>query len=131
MKSGDWSRPKTLAEVSEGSASENEFFGHLRDFLHEFQRSPSARMIVEEPGPMRERFEFGAIADCYLAAVAVELSLTLGCIRPAWTHRPERFVREPWFAGTSAKLRTCLLHESPAGFRERNLFVSENALSVA
>ena len=131
MKSADWSRPKTLAEVAAGSISTDGFFGNLRDFLHEFQRTPDARMIAGEPAAMREGFDFGAIADCYLAAAAVELSLTLGCTRPAWTHRSFRFSREPWFAAKSAKLRMCLLHESPAGFRERNLFVSENALSVA
>lgn len=130
MNSTDWSRPTTLAEVAAGSASADEFFGNVRDFLHKFQQAPAAGMVAEEPPGLRERFEFGAIADAYLAAVAVELSLTLGCTRPVWTHRPARFAREPWFAAKSARLRTCLLHESPAGFRERNLFVSENALSV-
>jgi hypothetical protein len=124
-------RPKTLAELAAGSTSADVFFGNLRDFLHEFQQPPAAGMLADEPPMLRGRFEFGAIADAYLAAVAVELSLTLGCTRPSWTHRPARFAREPWFAAKSAKLRVCLLHESPAGFRERNLFVSENALSVA
>ena len=131
MNSANWSRPKTLAEVANGASSTCEFFLSLRDFLHEFQNVPSREMLAQEPPLLRERFDFGAIADAYLAAVAVELSLTLGCTRPAWTHRAFRFSREPWFAAKSAKLRMCLLHESPAGFRERNLFVSENALSVA
>ena len=130
MKSGDWSRPKTLAELAEKTSSADGFFGNLRDFLHEFQQAPDPGMIAGEPPVLRDRFAFGSIADAYLAAVGVELSLTLGCTRPAWTHRPNRFMHEPWFAAKGAKLRTCLLHESPAGFRERNLFVSENALSV-
>lgn len=131
MKSADWLRPATLAEVATCSASADDFFFNLRDFLHEFQRVPNAQMLAAEPPMLGGRFDFGTIADAYLAAVAVELSLTLGCARPAWTHGPARCARKPWFAAKSAKLRMCLLHESPAGFRERNLFVSENALSVA
>ena len=80
---------------------------------------------------MRARFAGGELADAYLAAVAVELSLDLAQSRPAWTRRPERVLKNPWFAAKSDELRVVLLHESPAGFRERNLFVSENALSVA
>ena len=61
----------------------------------------------------------------------MELCLDLGWARPTWVSGPERTVTQPWFAAKSDELRIILLHESPAGFRERNLFVSENALSVA
>jgi len=50
---------------------------------------------------------------------------------PAWIFGPDRSLRRPWFASQLAALRGVLLHESPAPFRSRNLFVSENALSRA
>ncbi len=39
--------------------------------------------------------------------------------------------RRPWFASKLAALRAVLILESPAAFRARNLFVSENALTRA
>ena len=71
------------------------------------------------------------LLDAYLAGTAVELSTGLGRARPRWTQAPERRLAAPWFAAKSDELRIVLLHESPAGFRERNIFTSENALSVA
>jgi hypothetical protein len=40
-------------------------------------------------------------------------------------------LRTPWFAWPGPSLRATLLAESPAPFRERNLFVSANALTRA
>ena len=126
-----WARPQTLAEVAAGTESLEDFHNHVRDFLHGFKAAPAREKIATEPVLMRARFAGGELADAYLAAVAVELSLDLAQSRPAWTRRPERVLKNPWFAAKSDELRVVLLHESPAGFRERNLFVSENALSVA
>jgi hypothetical protein len=80
---------------------------------------------------LAERFPEGRIADCYLAAVAVELATSVGQPRPVWAQFPGRFSREPWFATPGPHMRATLLLESPPGFRERNLFVTANALSVA
>jgi len=126
-----WTRPQSLAEVAEWSGSMAEFHAHVRDFLHEFRFGPRADRLMAKPDPLRDRFDEGAVADAYLAAIAVELSLDLGGPRPRWTLDQSRTLERPWFAARSDELRIILLHESPAGFRERNLFVSENALSVA
>ena len=126
-----WARPQTLAEVADAAASPEDFHNHLRDFLHAFKAAPAREKIAVEPSVLRAKFTGGEIADAYLAAVAVELSFDLAKARPAWTRKPERALQNPWFAAKSDELRIVLLHESPAGFRERNLFVSENALSVA
>jgi hypothetical protein len=75
--------------------------------------------------------ETGWVLDAYLAAVAVSLAAKLGCPAPGWTRDPERILREPWFASPGRHMRALLLVESPAAFRERNLLVSSNALSVA
>ena len=126
-----WARPQSLAEVAAGAESRADFHNHLRDFLHAFKASSERGKIAEEPALLRAKFTGGELADAYLAAVAVELSFDLAQPRPAWTRKPERTLQIPWFAAQSDELRAVLLHESPAGFRERNLFVSENALSVA
>ena len=73
----------------------------------------------------------GAVYDAYLAATAVSLSASIGTDAPRWTRQPERILRQPWFANPGRHMRALLLVESPAAFRERNLFVSANALSVA
>ena len=126
-----WARPKTLADVATVAESPEDFHNHLRDFLHAFKAAPAREKISAEPALMRARFAGGELADAYAAAVAVELSFDLAEARPAWTRKPGRSLKDPWFAAKSDELRVVLLHESPAGFRERNLFVSENALSVA
>ena len=126
-----WARPATLAEVASAASSRDRFHRDLRDFLHEFKTAPSRDRVLAEPPLLRKKFAGGEIADAYLAAVAVELCLDLGCAKPEWVTGPGRTLPQPWFAAKSDELRIILLHESPAGFRERNLFVSENALSVA
>lgn len=126
-----WARPQSLAAVAAATESLEDFFNQLRDFLHAFQSGPDRSRVAEEPVLLGAKFSDGELADAYLAAVAVELSFDLGCVRPAWVQGAARTLARPWFAASSADLRTVLIHESPAGFRERNLFVSENALSVA
>ena len=126
-----WARWQSLAEVAAAAESPEDFHNHLRDFLHAFKTAPDREKIAAEPAMLRAKFAGGEIADAYLAAVAVELSFDLAHSRPAWTRKPERTLQNPWFAAKSDELRIVLLYESPAGFRERNLFVSENALSVA
>jgi hypothetical protein len=117
--------------VADWSDSARDFDLGVVDFLHHFQQHATRDSIAEEPPLLADRFPEGRIADCYLAAVAVELSTQLGTPRPAWSHDPRRFSPVPWFASPGPPMRALLLLESPAGFRERNLFVTANALSVA
>ena len=123
-------RPQSLAEVARRSAANSPFEFELADFLHEFALHPSASMLAESPGFLQTGTESGPLRDAYLAAVAASLSAKLGCIAPTWTRQPERTLREPWFASPGRHMRALLLVESPAAFRERNLFVTANALSV-
>jgi len=48
---------------------------------------------------------------------------------PAWTEEPERFLREPLFAGGLESLKAILIVESPSAFRRRIIFISADGLS--
>jgi hypothetical protein len=124
-------RPDSVAEVARRSLDAQTFSYELADFLHEFGRRGEREMLIETPPLLRDSFALGAIYDTYLAAVAVSLATRLGAPSPEWTRDPERILREPWFASPGGHMRALLLVESPAAFRERNLFVTANALSVA
>ena len=124
-------RPKSLAEVARRASDGLAFEFELSDFLHEFALDGSYEKLTEPPFILRDLGEKGPVFDAYLAAVAVSLAARLGSPAPAWTREPERILREPWFASPGRHMRALLLVESPAAFRERNLFVSANALSVA
>ncbi|PYS51694.1 MAG: hypothetical protein DMG13_18180 [Acidobacteria bacterium] len=69
--------------------------------------------------------------DAYLAATAEWLAWKFNLQAPRWAFDQTRSLRRPWFASQLASMRAVLLLESPAPFRSRNLFVSENALSRA
>lgn len=124
-------RPGSLIEVASFCGSRNELAYAVVEFLDQFKIEKNAAMLADEPPLLRAHLQDEGIADAYLAAVAVHLSRSIGKVPPAWTEGPERYLRQPWFASPGASLRATLLLESPAAFRERNLFVSENALERA
>jgi hypothetical protein len=103
----------------------------LANFLDEFYSSPNETALRTRPEFLRGRIENGEIKDAYLAAVAEELARKYNFPHPTWAYADERKLHSPWFASDLQSLRAVLLLESPAGFRSRNLFVSENALSRA
>ena len=124
-------RPGSLAEVAQGSTTQRDFHVHLADFLDELRRRRDPAMFAIEPASLRDRFDGGDVADAYLGAVAVSIARELRVPPPPWVHGPKRHLRRPWFAHPGEALRATLLAESPAAFRERNLFVSANALDRA
>jgi hypothetical protein len=125
-------RPKTLAEVAELAASGDSFDRCLANFLDEFYAAPRAEALSPEPVLLFPTLgEPGRVQDAYLAATAEELARVAKLPFPAWTESDARKLHRPWFASQLAALRAVLLLESPAAFRARNLFVSENALSRA
>jgi len=124
--------PKTLAEVAAWAAEGDSFDLCLRNFLDGFYAKPNAAALQKEPVRLAETNpHFGQIEDAYLAATAEWLAWKFDLPPPAWAFDPSRSLRRPWFASQLAGLRAVLIHESPAPFRSRNLFVSENALSRA
>ena len=125
-------RPKTLAEVAQLTMDGDSFDRCLANFLDEFYAAPNAKALVEAPSLLAANLgEPGRVQDAYLAATAEELACANQFAVPAWTTADTRKLQHPWFASPLAALRTVLLLESPAAFRSRNLFISENALTRA
>lgn len=124
-------RPGSLFEVAEWTRDRRMFQDHLSDFPDAFRSRPHPAMLAREPVRLADRFDGGEVCDAYLAAVAVAVAREVGAIPPAWAWAEDRKLRRPWFASSGPSVRAMLLWESPAPFRERNLFVSENALARA
>jgi hypothetical protein len=123
-------RPQSLAEVAEMTLQGTSFDVCLRSFLDGFYANPAAGALAREPLRISETFPgIGLVRDAYLAAVAEAMARNAGLETPAWAFAESRSLKRPWFALDYASLRALLLWESPAPFRSRNLFVSENALS--
>jgi hypothetical protein len=124
--------PRTLAAVAEQTAQDDSFDLALRNFLDGFYAQPTAAAIADEPARLAEKLPaLGAVEDAYLAATAEWLAWKYNLPLPGWVRAQQRSLSRPWFASPLASLRALLLLESPAPFRARNLFVSENALSRA
>jgi hypothetical protein len=113
-----------------------ETFGFaLRNFLDRFYAAPQPEkqeiLHGKEPKKLRGALKDGGVADAYLAAVANHLCARYKIAPPAWSHTGHRLPAKPWFALKSPEARIWLLTQSPAAFRERNLFISRDALTRA
>ena len=125
-------RPKTLAEVAQLTLNGDSFDRCLANFLDEFYIAPNAEALANAPELLASSLgELGQVQDAYLAATAEKLASDNQFPVPTWTDEDVRKLHRPWFASSLAALRTVLLLESPAAFRARNLFISENALTRA
>ena len=124
--------PKNLADVAALTAQGESFDLALRNFLDVFYARPEASLLASEPASLNATVPtLGLVEDAYLAATAEWLATQFHLPLPAWTAAEHRKLHRPWFASPLASLRAVLLLESPAPFRARNLFVSENALTRA
>lgn len=125
-------RPKTLAEVAQLVINGDSFDRCLANFLDEFYAAPNAKALADAPALLAPVLgDPGHVQDAYLAATAEELARIHRLFAPTWVAAEARKLHRPWFASPLAALRAVLLLESPAAFRSRNLFISENALNRA
>jgi hypothetical protein len=120
-------RPRSIAEIARRQRSGAQDFDlGVDEFLDTWQSLSSAgrdAALAEEPALL------GGVKDAYIAAVAEHLARVDRRPIPGWTEKPERFLKEPFFAGGLESLKAILIVESPIAFRRRLIFVSANALS--
>jgi hypothetical protein len=127
-----FSRPQSLAEVARiGNDAETLSFA-IRNFLDEFYADPAQHRLEEEPSFLGSVLRDDGLADAYLAGIAQHLTQQNGLRVPDWARLSDaRRLKKPWFAMQSHGGRMFLLVESPAAFRERNIFISADALTRA
>ena len=132
LSEGKNMKPVSLAEVARQTAEGDYFNRCLGSFLDEFYAHPCRDAFLEKPISLQPKFgNLGLVYDSYLAATADQLAISHHLPGSDWAADEKRRLHRPWFASPLASLRAVLLLESPATFRSRNLFVSENTLSRA
>ena len=124
-------RPKTLAEVAARCRDAEALGFSIPEFLDEFYAEPLAERLEEEPRLLKALLGDEGLADAYLAGIADHLSRQYKLRPPKWVSGTGRVLGTPWFAMESHGGRMCMLIESPPAFRERNIFISANALNRA
>ncbi len=128
------SRPETLREVARRTDSLETFGRELQDWLHTLRsvhsRPALAAAITDEPSLLAPYFPGGRTADAWLAAYAEHLATTFTLPVPSWTRRAARVAPEPVFASDTPALRRLALRDSPAAFKNRNLYTPAVDLPV-
>ena len=120
-------RPRSIAEIAERAAAGAQLFDPgVREFIDAWQLMlPQQR----EAAVTAEPVALGDVKDAYLGALAEYLMACDRKFAPTWTEKPERFLREPFFAGGLESLKAILIVESPSAFRRRLIFISADGLS--
>ena len=98
---------------------------HLMDMADDLRRDPSPGRMAEAPDP-----EAGPRMLALIAATVEALCAETG-LRPPWWCAGVGPLNEPWFVSEVENLKASALVESPAQFRQRNVFVLANFLSRA
>jgi hypothetical protein len=129
-------RPASLSEVAAKSSTYEEFGYNLKDFLHTFalaekESRPVEPLLSEQPQRLAGLFTEGVICDAFLAATADYLARTHRVPTPAWALKEDLILAEPWFSPPSPSVRMRLLRDTPSAFKDRNIFIFADALTVA
>lgn len=129
-------RPKSLKEVAAESATYSDFGHNLKDFLHEFSEAqkkslPLEPLLIDEPPWLSNTFAEGNICDAFVAATADYLARVNGIPTPLWALDSSRVLDKPWFSLDYPQIRLRLLRDTPSAFKDKNIFIFENALNVA
>lgn len=124
-------RPESLAEVAHWSKTAENLSYNIRDFLDGFYADPKPARLETPPLSLRAALRDDGVADAYLGAIADHLAEKFGFECPPWALADDRRLKKPRFSMNSHGGRMFVLIESPRAFRERNIFVSADALSRA
>ena len=98
---------------------------HIMELVDAFQRDGAAARVADAPTPAT-----GPAILALLAATVETLAAEAG-LPPPWWCAGVPPLRDPWFVSGSESLKAAALVESPAWFRQRNIFVLANFLSRA
>ncbi len=126
-----WRRPHTLREVVRNADNVEDMGLNLAEFLDHINfllRKKSPRTVLFAAIRGEPPLTGNTTHDAYLAAVATHLANSHRLPRPAWVDKSSRRLDRPWFAIPDPWARAWLLRDSPAAFRERNLFTTECAI---
>ncbi len=118
-----------LADTVAAISSARELGYALANFVDHFNHDPDPALVAREPALLIGTLNDNGLADAYLAGMAAWLCHQRGLSSPEWAEGNTRALAEPYVAAKTLKLRALLLQESPVEFRNRNIFVSANALS--
>jgi hypothetical protein len=122
-------RMESLEEIATRSATYEDFWLNLRDFLDGFYRAPQELALAHEPALLKGILPHGDRLDAYLGAIGEHLSKEYHFATPSWAQSSDRVLALPYFAFSTHEGRMFLLVESPTAFRARNIFISADALS--
>ncbi|MBI5243089.1 MAG: helix-turn-helix transcriptional regulator [Elusimicrobia bacterium] len=120
-------RQETLRDATARIARDGErsWTAHLLEFTDDFRRRPSAGLVADAPDPR------SGPRIMALAASIVERLCALAGIPAPWWCAGVPPLADPWFTAGAESLKVSALVESPAQFRQRNIFVLGNFLSRA
>lgn len=98
---------------------------HFFNFVDAFRKDRSFELIKDEPvDDLDEKYK------ALLAAMVWALCDEIGITPPAWAVLQPP-LKEPWFVAGIENLKAISIVESPAFFKQKNVFVLGNFLSRA
>jgi hypothetical protein len=119
-----------LARVARRQAADEETMLRLcLQFIDDFREADAqvrASLLEATPGSTGDpRW------DAFLGALAEHLAYHCDLPVPRWTGRKGRFLRRWWFLSDLPSVKAAALAESPAAFRRRGVFVTEDLFARA
>jgi hypothetical protein len=131
-----WQRPRSVKELADWSDTYSDFGYNTKDFLHivHYARRDGkklAPLFEQEPRQLDALFPEGAICDAFLAAMTDYFCRKGGIPTPGWALAPSRALADPWFSPPGPAFRATLFRDTPSAFKDKNIFIYENALTVA
>ncbi len=115
----------SIRDVSSKTARDGQWKIHFFNFVDAFRRRPSLDLVSEAPfSELDERYR------ALLAAMTWALCDQEGIKAPAWA-KAQPALKEPWFVSGMENLKAISIVESPAQFKQKNIFVLDNFLSRA
>lgn len=90
-----------------------------------------ALLFADEPRRLAGHFDKGAICDAFLAAMAHYFYCENRHPTTEWAQQESGVLEVPWFSTPLLVFRAVQLRDTPSAFKEKNIFIIENALTVA